>query len=120
MPQFGEILIELREEKRMTQGQLASALHVSGSTISAYETGKALPTMERAIQLAGFFDVTLDYLLGRSNIRFDLAALRKPVYRNRTIGDMVAYINDMPEDLRAVAYRVIAALRRAADSEANG
>ena len=42
------------------------------------------------------------------------------MYRNRTIGDMVVYINDMPEDLRAVAYRVIAALRRAADSEANG
>ena len=51
MPQFGEMLCELREEKRLNQGQLADILHVSTSTISAYETGKALPTMERAIQL---------------------------------------------------------------------
>lgn len=33
---------------------------------------------------------------------------------------MVAYINEMREDLRTVAYRVIVVLRRAADSEANG
>ena len=74
------MLCELREEKRLSQGQLADILHVSTSTISAYETGKALPTMERAIQLAEYFGVTLDFLFGRSSVRFDLAALNRPMY----------------------------------------
>ena len=85
MPQFGEMLCELREEKRLNQGQLADILHVSTSTISAYETGKALPTMERAIQLAEYFGVTLDFLFGRSSVRFDLAALNRPMYYGKSM-----------------------------------
>ena len=116
MPQFGEILIELREEKRMTQGQLASALHVSGSTISAYETGKALPTMERAIQLAEYFGVTLDFLFGRSSVRFDLAALNRPMYYGKSMGDLVMCIDGMAEEQRRSAFQVITALKLASDA----
>lgn len=39
MPQFGEMLRELREERRLTQIELANAMHISSSSISAYEIG---------------------------------------------------------------------------------
>ena len=41
MPQFGEMLRELREERRLTQIELANAMHISSSSISAYEIGSS-------------------------------------------------------------------------------
>lgn len=43
MPSFGEVLCELREDKDLTQRQLAEKLHMAPTTISSYETGKNLP-----------------------------------------------------------------------------
>lgn len=40
MPSFGEVLCELREDKDLTQRQLAEKLHMAPTTISSYETGK--------------------------------------------------------------------------------
>lgn len=116
MPQFGEMLCELREESRRNQSQLADVLHVSTSTISAYETGKALPTMERAIQMADYFGVTLDYLFGRSRVRFDLAVLNRPMYHEKTMGDLVMSIDGRQEEQRRAAFQVITALKLASDA----
>ena len=116
MPQFGEMLCELREESRLNQSQLADVLHVSTSTISAYETGKALPTMERAIQMADYFGVTLGYLVGRSRVRFDLAVLNRPMYHEKTMGDLVMSIDGMQEEQRRAAFQVITALKLASDA----
>lgn len=41
MNRFGEILAELRRDRRMSQKELAVAFHISTSTISSYETGGA-------------------------------------------------------------------------------
>ena len=116
MPQFGEMLCELREESRLNQSQLADVLHVSTSTISAYETGTALPTMERAIQMADYFGVTLGYLFGRSRVRFDLAVLNRPMYHEKTMGDLVMSIDGMQEEQRRAAFQVITALKLASDA----
>ena len=116
MPQFGEMLCELREEKRLNQGQLADILHVSTSTISAYETGKALPTMERAIQLAEYFGVTIDFLFGRSSVRFDPAAPNRRMYYGKSMGDFVICIDAMPEEQPRTAFHVITVLKLASDA----
>lgn len=56
MPQFGEMLRELREERRLTQIDLANIMHISSSAISSYETGAALPPVERAMEFANFLE----------------------------------------------------------------
>lgn len=67
---FGERLRELREEKRMTQKALAEVLGVSPRMVSFYESGAHFLSDEGQLcALADFFDVTTDYLLGRSSIR---------------------------------------------------
>jgi len=66
---FGERLKELREEKNLTRAALASELIVSYSTVSKYETNVRFPDKETLIKLADFFEVSVDYLLCRSNIR---------------------------------------------------
>lgn len=63
---FGEILADLRQDHRLTQRFLAEVLHVSVATISNYENGVHLPDIEKLIEIANYFDVTTDYLLGRT------------------------------------------------------
>lgn len=63
---FGELIAELRLDKRMTQRELSDVLHVSVGTISNYENQVHLPDVEKLIELANFFNVSTDYLLGRA------------------------------------------------------
>ena len=64
MRSFGEILASLREERGIYQKELAAILKVSVGTISNYENNIHFPDQEALIQLAEYFDVTIDYLLG--------------------------------------------------------
>lgn len=66
---FAERLTELRKEKGLTQDELGKILGFRDSTISQYETGKRKPDQETLTKIADYFDVTTDYLLGRSDIR---------------------------------------------------
>ena len=53
----------------LNQVGLGLKLNVSQYMISAYETGRHQPTADMLIMIADYFDVSIDYLLGRSNIR---------------------------------------------------
>ena len=67
--EFGERLRDLREEKNVARDVLARKLNVSYSAVSKYETNVRFPDKRALIILADFFDVSLDYLLCRSDIR---------------------------------------------------
>ena len=62
-------LRELREERRLSQDGLALKLNVSQSTISAYEVGDRTPDLETLIAIARFFGVSLDYLVGQTDLK---------------------------------------------------
>jgi len=64
---FGEILKELRKERKLTQTELASHLCTTQDSISLWELGKSYPDIPTLIKIAKFFDVTTDYLLGLEN-----------------------------------------------------
>lgn len=59
----------LREEYPLTQSQLAEKLDIATSSISQYESGDRVPSDDIKIKLAKFFDVSLDFLMGLSDIR---------------------------------------------------
>ena len=59
----------LREEKGMSQAELAAALGCSRMTINNYEAEKRIPDIEFAMNLANYFDVTVEYLSGRTEFR---------------------------------------------------
>lgn len=60
-------LKELREKRRLSQLALAMALNMNQNTISRYETGEREADYDTLIALADFFDVSIDYMLGRTN-----------------------------------------------------
>ena len=59
---------DLREDMDMRQSDLAAATGIDQRTISNYETGKTSPDAYALIKLADFFDVSIDYLVGRTKI----------------------------------------------------
>jgi len=61
-------LIELREEKGLSQAQVAEAVGVRQQTISQYEKGITEPEIQMIKKLCDFFDVTAGYLLGFEDI----------------------------------------------------
>ena len=60
-------LRELRTNMKLTQADVAKFLKVSTQAYNFYETGKREPDNETLQKLASFFDVSIDYLLGRTN-----------------------------------------------------
>ena len=58
---------DLREDMDLRQSDLAEAVGIDQRTISNYETGKTNPDGEALIKLADFFNVSIDFILYRSN-----------------------------------------------------
>jgi transcriptional regulator with XRE-family HTH domain len=63
---LGERLRILRKSMKMSQVQLAGLLETSQASINRYETDNATPTPETLTRIADYFDVSLDYLFGRT------------------------------------------------------
>lgn len=64
-----ERLRNLREDHDMTQAQIGAYLHISQRTYSHYEAGTRSIPIEILIELANLYQVNLDYLVGRTNIK---------------------------------------------------
>ena len=88
---FGDRLRELRMERELCQKELARHLKVSVSTISNYEKGVHFPDPVTLCRFADFYEVSIDYLLGRTKYRHSLELLDKPLADGSDISD---FIND--------------------------
>lgn len=64
MYDFGLRLRGLREQKGLSQTQVAARLNLSNTTICGYESNTRFPSFDVLIQLALFFNISADYLLG--------------------------------------------------------
>lgn len=64
---FGERLRQIRREQFVRQKQLADHLNVAVSTLSQYENDKRHPNFDILVDIAHYFNVSTDYLLGLSN-----------------------------------------------------
>lgn len=72
MKSLEDRLYKLRIENKLTQEEVASAINVSRQTISNWEKGTAKPNLDKALELAEIYDVSLDALVGQG-----LATTRK-------------------------------------------
>lgn len=61
-------LIELRKNKNLRQEDIAKILCMSQSTYQHYENGRAEPNIESLKTLADYYNVSIDYLVGRDHI----------------------------------------------------
>lgn len=66
---FSQRLKKLRAEKGVVQKDVANYLNITTSAYGFYEQGKRVPDTEIMIKLSDYFNVSLDYLLGKTDIR---------------------------------------------------
>lgn len=66
---FHERLKSLREDKDLTQLEVAEALNITRTALANYENAIREPNLSLLVKMADYYNVTLDYLLCRTNLR---------------------------------------------------
>jgi len=69
MANFSERITLLRKERKLKQRELAEEFAIKLRTYQGYEYGESYPEVAKLVAIADFFDVSLDYLVGRSDVR---------------------------------------------------
>lgn len=64
---FSERIVAIKKEKKILQKDIAAAIGITVRNYQRYEKGEQQPTLPVLIALADYFDVSLDYLCGRSD-----------------------------------------------------
>ncbi len=64
---LGERMKKLRKERKIPEKELSELMGVKIRAYQFYESGKNEPTISGLIALADFYDVTIDYLVGRTD-----------------------------------------------------
>ncbi|HGS9013679.1 TPA: helix-turn-helix domain-containing protein [Clostridioides difficile] len=89
---FGNRLKDLRTEKRITGEEFGKILNVTKVAVSNWESDRRFPDQNTLKKIADYFDVSIDYLLGRSNIRY-IADNKKNVTTNNTTLELIENLN---------------------------
>ena len=85
-------LSALRKSHKLTQIQIADMLGVTQQTVFAWEHGKAQPLMENAIKLSSFYNVSIDYLLGREDEN-----KKQPTADGELLDETIRRVRTLPE-----------------------
>lgn len=100
MAEFGELLLELRQEKKMTQHALAELLDVTTGTVSNYENGVNYPNVPKLLTIANLFHVSTDYLLGRCKHDVSPDVFDEDIATDKTVGEFLQELRQLPKDRR--------------------
>lgn len=82
-------LKQIRKERGITQEQIATHLKVARQTVSKWESGKSIPDIDNAYQLAAFLSVDIETLLGQEQ---DINEIRKINKKNRVKNGIVIFL----------------------------
>lgn len=92
--EFGKKLRALRLQAKITQKQLAEMLGVELATISAYETGKIMPSIPKIKKICEIFNINPDTILGSQSVDFIPLVNRIPVYDGARAGNVPNFPKD--------------------------
>ena len=90
----------LREQHNLSQTDLAKILNISRQSYNFYENEKRDPDTTMLIRIADFFNVSLDYLLGRTNNPSPLTQEKTPSYQEEVIQELEDITPEMASEVR--------------------
>jgi len=93
---------ELRKQKDLTMKDLGNQIGVSESTVSLYENEKRQPDQDTLLRIADYFQVSIDYLLGRTDVQ--CIAMQSDQVLNASVTDeemaLLGYFRSMNKEAR--------------------
>jgi len=101
MYRISEIIRGLREDKDLKQADIAKLIGTTQQQYSKYETGDSDLPVRVLIILANFYEVSTDYILGRTYCRESVAGLNKKVIAEYTTGNIISDILSLNSERRA-------------------
>ncbi|MEL6629739.1 MAG: helix-turn-helix transcriptional regulator [Bacteroidota bacterium] len=93
---FPKRLNEIRTEKKLTREKLGKLIGTSGAIIGMYERGERTPSVEVARRIANTLEVSLDFLVGNTDLRLDTEVLEK-----------IQEIQQLPQDDRSHLFYLV-------------
>lgn len=93
---LGMRIKSLREYIGLSQLELAKHLNVSNTTLSQYESGQRIPSDDIKIKIATFFNVSVDYLLGRVDKKIKVEPDSPPLSQEQQ--DLLTATSDLSSD----------------------
>jgi len=96
---FPSVMQQLRKAARLTQDQLAEILQVQKRTYGSWERGERQPDFETLCKIADYFNVTTDYLLGRTPMNIGVAKEPPPPPSEETYQIVIEPDEDPTPDL---------------------
>src|SRR5690242_7021704 len=97
MKKFGDRVKQLRLEAKMTQKQLSEKLNISESAVEMYERSEREPAFEIVLALSEIFDVTTDYLHGKTDKKDGKADQKKLTQHDDTYDSLSEITNLVKE-----------------------
>ena len=93
MNKLPETLKRLREQKGVYLKEVAPVLGVSVGTVSNYEHGVHAPDPDTLMQLADYYDVSIDYLIGHTDCPCPISAINREIYGEYTVGQFLELVD---------------------------
>lgn len=97
--EFKDILRQLREEKGISGKKLSATLQFSPNLVYAWERGRAQPNIETLIELSNFFDVSVDYLVGKADEETTGATFQCQTAQSTNVATMGATLSEKETEL---------------------
>lgn len=104
MATFADRLKQLRQEKNLTQAELADKLKIGRSALAMYELGKRIPKYKTIDMFADFFNVSADYLRGKTSSRHGeiLSPKQQKAWFNKIKEEAEKEGQDIPESIHTL------------------
>ena len=99
---IGDNIRRIREDKHLSQKELAVTIEVAPTQYSRVETGKVMPALKTLIKIARVLDVPLDALVNDGN-----ASLQEVTIKDKTLIDKVRLIDQLPDQEKNMILQVI-------------
>ncbi len=107
----GCIISDLRKSAGLTQKEFAKIFNVSEGTIAHYEQGITIPNTDMLGKFADYFNLSVDYLLGRCMLIMEFQKLNDRFYDKMTLAEMVNLVSNFSKDKKHYLYNTLQALK---------
>ena len=100
MKSFADIIRGLREDKDLKQSEMAILLHVTQQQYSRYENGVSEPSLRTLEILADYYNLSADFLMGRTKCEQSLEGLNKIITADYSVGQLISDVMSLDNDGR--------------------